>query len=480
MDIDLGVELSPIQQRAASTPVLFKLVGGAQGGGKTAYLAADPLDLLVTYPGNVGFMGRLDLQDLKKTTLKEFLAKAPKELIIQHHQTEQWIDIETVDPDHPSRLYYGELKDPDSLLSMNLGFFVIDEAFEVSRNAFMALASRLRLRLPDGSAPYYCGLLGTNPAACWLMDVFPVLPQDREAWERAYAQNPRFAPFPRPSEPNNPKARIDPDYAYFPMTMYDNPFLEPGYVARQENLYKDDPVMFDRMVRGIWTGMLTGLVYNLQWYHRWTPRQAGERLWRPGLPVELAVDPSGGAAPYAINVIQQVGPYVCIIDEFYEEGASDEDAMDWLAAKPYGKRTNIADLIIDPAARNSINKWQQHGFPARGLTRQKDIKGQILAVKGIMRQNPASGFAPLLIDENHCPHLIDEFRLYSYSKLNDTKRAEGDRAPEKPEDKNNHLLNALEYWSLEKRVVADGAGQQRKKPTRRVSAYEGLIAEVSR
>jgi hypothetical protein len=166
------------------------------------------------------------------------------------------------------------------------------------------------------------------------------------------------------------------------------------------------------------------------------------------------------------------------VDQFYEEGASDEDVFDWLKAKPFGQRSNIADIIIDPAARSSINKWQQHGFPARGLTRQKEIRGQILGVKGLMRRNPASGYSSLLIDEDYCPYLINEFGLYSYSKLTDTKRAEGDRSPERPEDKHNHAINALEYWTLEKRVISDNAGQQRKKSTRRKPAYEGMLAEI--
>jgi hypothetical protein len=478
VDIDLGVSLSPAQEKVALSTARYKLIGGAMGGGKTLDLAIEAIDLLVSYPGNIGFMGRNDLQDLLKTTLKEFLARLPRELLIQHHQTQQWVDIESTDPRYPSRLYYGELKDPDSLLSMNLGFFIIDEAFEVGHYAFTNLASRLRHKLPDGTYPFFCGLLGTNPHPCWLMDYFPVLEEDRLAYERAYAQNPRFAPFPRPSSPTNTRYPIRPQYAYFPMTMFDNPFLPPGYVEEQESVFADNPTMYDRMVKGVWTGILTGLVYQLQRYHRWTRQLPNERLWRPGLPVELAIDPSGGSAPYAINVIQQVGPYVCIVDEFYQEGASDEDAMDWLKAKPFGNRTNIADCIIDPAARNSINKWQQHGFPARGLTRAKDIKGQILGVRGLLRRNPASGYASLLVDEDYCPHLINEFGLYSYAKLNDTKRAEGDRSPEKPEDKHNHLLNALEYWTLEKRVVADGGGQQRKKPTRIPAAYESMLAEV--
>jgi len=133
MDIDLGVMLSPAQEQAAISDARYKLVGGAMGGGKTKYIAADIIDLLVTYPGNIGFLGRNDLQDLKRTTLAEFLKSLPRELLIQHHQTEQWIDVQSTDPRYPSRLYYGELKDPDSLLSMNLGFFAIDEAFEVGR-----------------------------------------------------------------------------------------------------------------------------------------------------------------------------------------------------------------------------------------------------------------------------------------------------------------------------------------------------------
>jgi hypothetical protein len=458
VDVDLGIDLSPAQERVALSPARYKLIGGAMGGGKTLDLAVEAIDLLISYPGNVGFMGRNDLQDLKKTTLREFLKRLPPSLLIQHHQTEGWVDLESSDPRYPSRLYYGELKDPDSLLSMNLGFFIVDEAFEVGRYAFRNLASRLRHILPNGEYPYYCGLLGSNPAPCWLMDLFPVLPE-QQAEVKSGTWN-------------------KPQYAYFPMTMFDNPFLPPGYVAEQEALYADDPVLYDRFVKGVWSGMLQGLVYDLRPWHRWSRTSSSERLWRPGLPVELAVDPSGGSAPYAVNVIQQVGPYVCIVDQFYEEGASDEDVFDWLKAKPFGQRSNIADIIIDPAARSSINKWQQHGFPARGLTRQKEIRGQILGVKGLMRRNPASGYSSLLIDEDYCPYLINEFGLYSYSKLTDTKRAEGDRSPERPEDKHNHAINALEYWTLEKRVISDNAGQQRKKSTRRKPAYEGMLAEI--
>lgn len=95
-----------------------------------------------------------------------------------------------------------------------------------------------------------------------------------------------------------------------------------------------------------------------------------------------------------------------------------------------------------------------------------------------MRVNPASGYAPLLVDEDYCPNTINEFGLYSYPKLSDGERAEGRHAPEKPLDRHNHSMNALEYWTLEKRPTAEAGLIQRKRPTRRAAAYESMLAEV--
>lgn len=443
-------ESVPVKCVGVDSPSHLYLAGEAMIPTHNTYmLAGEALELLVMHPGNVGFMGRLDLQDLIRTTLKEFLAMIPPELLIEHHHTERKITVETIDPNHPSILYYGDLKDPNSVLSLNLGFFVIDEAFEVPKVSFDALASRLRLRLPDGTYPPYTGMLSSNPAPCWLMDTFPVTEEQQAAV--------RAGLWPKPQ------------YAYFPFGMDSNPHVAPGYVREMQDLFRDDEVAYARYVEGRWDNRMQGLIYPLEPYHRWKAPVPGARLWNPQQPVELAGDPSGGAAPYGVLVIQQQGNRVCLVDEFYEEGATDEDVHEWLRAKPY--RTKVADGIFDPAAKTSIERLQRLGWPVRGLTHKKDIAGHIATVKGIMRVDQATGYAPLLIDENHCPHILGEFGLYSYKKVKEADYKQGVRPPETPEDKNNHLINALEYWTREKKPLADGTVFYRKPPTKRRAAY---------
>lgn len=453
--IELQYQPTPAQYPFSASTARYKLAGGSMGGGKTYMLAGEALDHLVTYPGSVGFLGRLDLQDLIKTTLKEFLAQCPKELLLEHHHTERKITIESVDPRYPSTLYYGELKDPNSLLSLNLSFFVIDEAFEVPKQSFDALASRLRLRLPDGTYPQYVGMLSSNPAPCWLMDYFPVTEEQQIAvrtgqWDR-------------------------PQYAYFPFGMDANPHVATDYVREMQDLFRDDEVAYARYVQGRWDNRMQGLIYPLEPYHRWKAPMPGMRLYKPGMPVELAGDPSGGAAPYSVLVIQQQGERVCIVDEFYEEGASDEDVHEWLRAKPY--RDKVVDGIFDPAAKTSIERLQRLGLPVRGLTHKKDIAGHIATVKGIMRQDAATGYAPLLIDENYCTHLLSEFGLYSYRKIKESDYKAGQRPSETPEDKNNHAINALEYWTREKRPLASGSQFVRKPPSKKRASYLNYLRD---
>src|SRR5690242_20291382 len=91
---------------------MFKLGGGSRGGGKSHSLSGIGVLLSFMFPGNTGFMGRADLLDFKKTTLPLVLSLIPKELLIRHQAQEHYIDILSIDGKTPSRIWYGEMKDP--------------------------------------------------------------------------------------------------------------------------------------------------------------------------------------------------------------------------------------------------------------------------------------------------------------------------------------------------------------------------------
>ena len=142
------------------------------------------------------------------------------------------------------------MKDAGSLLSGNLGWFLIDEAFEVPQLSFTHLGGTLRHVLPDGTVPPRYGLLASNPSPGWLMDVFPVMEEEQEFYAKMVDQyGDMWMPQPGPLRSQFPEKTISYDFAYFPFLAEDNEFLlekDPGYVRNLINDYKHDPVLLAR------------------------------------------------------------------------------------------------------------------------------------------------------------------------------------------------------------------------------------------
>lgn len=430
---------------------MFKLGGGMRGGGKSHTLAGLGIYLSFMYPGNTGYCGRANLTDFEKTTLPLIMSLIPQPLLKTHNTQKHFIDIMSRDGVTTSRIWYGELGDPSSLLSGNFGWFFIDEAVECPLETFVNLAGTLRGNLPDGSPRPFYGLLATNPGPGWLMDSFPVLPEEQALYEELAAKHPDLDWEPVPS-PMNPKKLIDPDYAYFPFSAADNPFNGPGYVERITKQYaKLGPEFVSRYVYGVWDATMAGLVYQLDEAHIFHPRtqihgglggyNQYAQLYRPGTPVVMGGDPSNGAGIYAAVATQVHRGRLHVIDEFWRPGGTDEDLRDWLATRPW--KGDLEDGIFDPAKPDSIKRLQGWGFPVRALTKKKNVSDQINSVKAKMAVNPVTNSADLLIDASKCGHLIDEFRRRVYRNPN--RRNPDIRTPEQPVKAHDHLLNALEY-----------------------------------
>jgi hypothetical protein len=85
----------------------------------------------------------------------------------------------------------------------------------------------------------------------------------------------------------------------------------------------------------------------------------------PDEPVELAIDPSGGAVAYAVEALQVIDGLVRVFDEYYVEGALAEDAIAWAEGRPW--RANVTLAVMDSASLSEVRRWQQNGFPAFGV-----------------------------------------------------------------------------------------------------------------
>ena len=193
--IDLGKLYDPStnkkQMLAHMVPETYILFGGAFGGGKTAWLVNEGIRLSNMFPSNAGYLCRFRATDFRSSTLLQVEKFLPPELIKVHHKTEMYYELV-----NGSVIFYGGLQGDEEtktkINSMELGWFGIDQAEEVTEKQFLLLAGRLRL-IRNGQPPKYKGLLTCNPDPGWLRDRFieatkydhrfiPALPKDNEKY----------------------------------------------------------------------------------------------------------------------------------------------------------------------------------------------------------------------------------------------------------------------------------------------------------
>lgn len=122
-------------------PKYVAYVGGI-GSGKTMIGCIAMLTMAVVHPGDY-LIGRQHFPALRDTTLKTFLEITPPELIAEHRVADGIVKVRNVNGG-TSNIFFRHLEEPDKLRSLNLSGFYIDEATEVSENAFMLLQGRLR------------------------------------------------------------------------------------------------------------------------------------------------------------------------------------------------------------------------------------------------------------------------------------------------------------------------------------------------
>ena len=147
----------------------YKLIGGAMGGGKSKALCMEALNLSATIRGNRGAIIRKNLTTLRRTTMVTFFQSLSPGSVKEISKTEFRVTLNNgseilfLDADESKDMLFDKLK------SLELGWFAIDEASEVSKTAFQILVSRLRWKAAEGK---YFGLLASNPEQCWVKEEF--------------------------------------------------------------------------------------------------------------------------------------------------------------------------------------------------------------------------------------------------------------------------------------------------------------------
>ena len=193
-----------------STERYVAMVGG-YGSGKT--LAASVLGhlLSISIPGNMGIVLRRSLPKLHDSTERIYLEVLNRSGVpyAQRELRDGW----------PGRIIYGngsevvfrETKDPARFLGPEYGWFFIDEAQEEPVKLFNDLTGRLRL---IRAADYLRGIIGTNPPSQqhWIAKKF----LNPGSWTEKMTVRGEI---------------IEISYRMIRSSTYDNPFLNPEYVA---------------------------------------------------------------------------------------------------------------------------------------------------------------------------------------------------------------------------------------------------------
>jgi hypothetical protein len=212
-----------------------QLYGGSKRGGKTVGGCAKSIYVSYLFPGNRGFMFRNSFTDLRESTLTTFFNLCPGELIKRHHETNHWIDLYTLDPDHPSRIVYQGLGEESQLSSKakekakakEAGWFWTDEPSETNFDAYTMMLAQLCWTLPNGTRPPYMALNTSNPEPGWVYDRFI------DETSEAYIMN-----------------HPDVDAEFIPSLPRDNPGLPPNWERDLRSTMDEDWVK--RYLDGSW------------------------------------------------------------------------------------------------------------------------------------------------------------------------------------------------------------------------------------
>ena len=413
----IDIEPFPKQLRFIESATRYTCFAGGFGCGKTLAGCLRALLLSQLAPGNFGLIGRLTYPELRDTTRKTFFEICPPD----------WYDIKNgglwLSSENFLRLYNGseiifrhlDTMSEKELLSLNLGWFFIDQAEEISESTFQILVSRLRK--VEISRRY--GFLACNPIPHnWIYKLF--------------------------------KEKATSDFEIVEATTFENPFLPKDYVKSMLELYP--PEMAKRYIYASWEAF-EGQVF-LEWdskVHIIDDFEIPDK-WEKLIGID-----HGLVNPTAVEwaAIDNDGN-IFIFDEHYEANQPISHHAKQILEKSEGKEISI--VVIDPSTKAKTR--EKEGFPWSVLEEyndygvypipgSRDKKARINRLKEFLRvdperRHPITGEkgSPRLFVFRSCQNLISELPRYQWKKLRSLVPR---NPPEEPQDVDDHAIDALGY-----------------------------------
>ncbi len=402
-------------------PKYTAYVGGI-GSGKSLIGCITILSQAVLYPGDY-LIARQFYPELKTTTYKTFLEICPKELIVEHRIADSYVRVHAAGG-KTSIIYFRPLEEPDKFRSMNLSGFLIDEANQVSEEAFVLLQGRLR---GNGLRK---GLIVSNPAGHdWLYRWFV----KKDHLKTDEAKN-RYSLIQAPST--------------------ENVHLPDGYVSSLMESWSEDRIK--REIHGSFDAF-EGMVYNefRRDVHVVRPFRIPEEWERhiridhgyrnPAAVLFCASAPDGEVYVYKELYVREwlIKELVLGNDKEHKRGIK----------QMVGNGEKFHTAKIDPSTRarrgstgasdfdEYILNWPET-LPPLQLAKN-DVQLGIDRVKGYLKLHPKLK-KPMLYIFSSCENLLEEITTYRYQE---SKPGDDGRKPdhETPYKSNDHALDALRY-----------------------------------
>ena len=403
----------PTQRRFHLSTAKYRLLAGGFGTGKTTSIV---LELLkdIAIPNNYGLLGRLDIIELRSTTLAELLHFLPDAAIQSHNATERIIKFV-----NGTQLFYTNLDTTkgaeDRISSLNLGFACVDQLEEISESVFLAIQGRLRRQ--NSRRMFYATC---NPAGHdWLYYRWKVNEMNREAGNTYNEQ-----------------------YRLFEAQTYENIYLPKDYL---EELMQYPEQWRKRYVECSWDNF-EGLVYaeydeNKHLIDGFEPKE-GHRYQH------IHVLDYGYTNPTAILfAAYDLDEQVCYIyDEYYKTGMIIPDiANDYKAMNKYWRDAyRLADPSIYSTDKDGKSIYVD--FLAQGIFwgRANNDKA-----RGFNRVNTLFKQGRLKVTKNliNFRKEIGDYRWKEASLFGDKN------APEEPKKAKDHLMDCLRYLA---NAIEDG------------------------
>lgn len=416
-------------------------VGGI-GSGKSLIGCITTLSWAVLYPGDY-LVCRQFLPELKMTTYKTFLEICPPELIIENRVADLQIKIKAANG-KVSNVYFRQLEEPEKLRSLNLSGFYIDEANQVSEEAFMLLQGRLR------GGGIRKGMMTTNPKGHdWIYRWF--LQKDHLKTEDAKKQ-----------------------YHLIKAPSYENVHLPKGYLESVMAAW--DITRIQREIDGSFDAF-EGQVYSD--FRRDTHVSRPFRIppnWErhiridhgfrnPAAVLFFAVSPDGDCYCYREMYVRE-----WLVKEIVKGNKSEK--KQGILDRVFGTES-FKSVKIDPSTKqrsgvtgeSPYDEYRRHWPDTMPpiMMAKNDVQLGIDRVKSYLKPHPKSGKPSLYIFET-CTNLLEEITTYRYPDLkpNQAGTKNEDENPVKVDD---HALDALRYMivDLPVKYVAEVKELERQK-----------------